>query len=78
MNDKLEIMNVQGIECYEKDGTAYLKLDAVARGLGFTQWQNGIEYVRWDRIDQYLSEIGFPTSGEDQTLFLKTFSIGWQ
>lgn len=37
MNDKLEIMNVQGIECYEKDGTAYLRLEDVARGLGFTE-----------------------------------------
>lgn len=31
-----EIMNISGIECYEKDGTAYLKLETVARGLGFT------------------------------------------
>ena len=33
---EMQIMNVQGIDCYEKDGVAYLKLDAVARGLGFT------------------------------------------
>ena len=32
-----EIMNIGGVDCYEKDGTAYLKLEAVARGLGFTQ-----------------------------------------
>ena len=48
-------MNIQGIECYEKDGTAYLKLDTVARGLGFTQTQNknGSEYtsVRWERVE---------------------------
>ena len=31
-----EIMNIQGIECYEKEGTAFLKLETVARGLGFT------------------------------------------
>lgn len=59
-----EIMNISGIECYEKDGTAYLKLEAVARGLGFTQTQNknGTEYVsvRWERVEQYLTEIGFP------------------
>ena len=29
MND---IMNINGIECFEKDGIAYLKLEAVARG----------------------------------------------
>ena len=59
-----KIMNIQGIECYEKDGTAYLKLDTVARGLGFTQTQNknGSEYtsVRWERVEQYLGEMGFP------------------
>lgn len=59
-----EIININGIECYEKDGTAYLKLETVARGLGFIQTQNknGTEYVsvRWERIEKYLEEIGFP------------------
>jgi len=59
-----EIMNIGGVDCYEKDGTAYLKLEAVARGLGFTQTQekNGTEYtsVRWERIEKYMEEIGFP------------------
>ena len=49
MND---IINIGGVDCYEKDGTAYLKLETVARGLGFTQQKNGTEYVK------------FPTSGE--------------
>ena len=61
MND---IMNISGIECFEKNGTAYLKLEAVARGLGFTQTQNknSIDYisVRWERVEGYLEEIGFP------------------
>ena len=55
--NELQIINIDGIECYEKDGTAYLKLEAVARGLGFTQEKSGIEYVRWDRVDGYLTEI---------------------
>lgn len=58
-------MNINGIECFEKDGTAYLKLEAVARGLGFTQEKNNVDYIRWDRINKYLDEIGFPTSGEN-------------
>lgn len=58
--NELQILNIDGIECYEKDGTAYLKLAAIARGLGFTQEKNGVEYVRWDRIEGYLGEIGFP------------------
>lgn len=55
-----EIMNISGVSCYEKDGTAYLSLEAVARGLGFTQTKNGVEYVRWETVDKYLSELGFP------------------
>lgn len=59
-----EIMTISGVSCYEKGGTAYLSLEAVARGLGFTQTQikNGVEYVsvRWERVEQYLAELGFP------------------
>lgn len=55
-----EIMSIGGIDCYEENGTAYLKLETVARGLGFTQEKNGAEYVRWDRLEEYLSELGFP------------------
>lgn len=64
MNNDIQIINVNGIDCYEKDGIAYLKLEAIARGLGFTQTQvkEGIEYesIRWERVGKYLSEIGFP------------------
>lgn len=62
MND-LMILNISGIECFEKDGTAYLKLETVARGLGFTKTEikNGVEYntVRWERVFGFLDEIGF-------------------
>lgn len=61
-----EIMNISGVDCYEKDGTAYLNLEAVARGLGFTQTKNGVEYVKWERVSAYLSELGFsPEVGKD-------------
>ena len=61
-----EIMNISGVSCYEKDGTAYLNLEAVARGLGFTQTKNGVEYVKWERVSAYLSELGFsPEVGKD-------------
>lgn len=55
-----ELKIIDGVECYEKDGVAYLKLETVARGLGFTQEKDCVEYVRWDRIEQYLSGLGFP------------------
>ena len=59
-------MNISGVSCYEKDGTAYLNLEAVARGLGFTQTKNGVEYVKWERVSAYLSELGFsPEVGKD-------------
>ena len=60
-----EIMNIGGVDCYEKDGTAYLKLEAVARGLGFTTVaKSGNAVVRWKRVEEYLEEIGFATCGE--------------
>lgn len=59
-----EIMNIGGVDCYEKDGTAYLKLETVARGLGFTETKNEKEYVMWRRVDNYLVELGFGTSAE--------------
>lgn len=62
--NELKILNVDGVECYEKDGTAYLKLETVARGLGFTETKNGKEYVMWRRVDGYLNELGFGTSAE--------------
>lgn len=61
-------MLLGGIECYELGGTVYLKLEAVARGLGFTQIaHSGNEVVRWERVDKYLEELGIPTSGDDNT-----------
>lgn len=54
-----EIISIGGVDCYEKDGTAYLKLENVARGLGFTDKSKGTEYVRWNTVRQYLEEIGF-------------------
>lgn len=63
MND---ILNINGIECYEQGGTAYLKLETVARGLGFTQLaKSGNEVVRWERVHKYLEELGVPTCGDD-------------
>lgn len=65
---KLETLNIDGIECYELDGVVYLKLEAVARGLGFTKTdvkfsESGFrkEYVRidWTRVFRFLKEMDF-------------------
>lgn len=54
-----EIMNIQGIPCYEKDGVAYLNLETMARGLGFTKKaDSGNEVVNWTRVRGYLTDLG--------------------
>ena len=61
--NELQILNIDGIECYEKDGTAYLKLETVARGLGFTFIaKSGNEVVRWNTVYGYLKDLGVATS----------------
>lgn len=61
--NELQILNVSGIECYEKDGTAYLKLETVARGLGFTTVAtSGNEVIRWNTVHAYLMDLGVATS----------------
>lgn len=62
----LQIMRINDVDCYEKDGVAYLKLEHVARGLGFVQMKNGVEYVRWETVSKYLGEFHFPSElGKD-------------
>jgi phage antirepressor YoqD-like protein len=62
-----QLITIQGVRGYiDEDGIAQLDLEDVARGLGFTQIAaSGNEVVRWERVNNYLSEIGFiPTSGD--------------
>ena len=60
MTDIITIQNVRG---YEKDGTVYLNIEDTARGLGFVhnEIKNGVEYstVRWATVNQYLQDFGF-------------------
>ena len=57
--NEMQIVNIQGIDCYEKDGTAYLKLETVARGLGFVDYKNGVEYIRWNYVFSILDKLNF-------------------
>lgn len=53
------ITTVSGVDCYERDGTVYLNLEAVARGLGFTKKaESGNEVVNWTRTREYLKDLG--------------------
>ena len=50
---------ISGVSCFEKDGTAYLRLEDVARGLGFTTVAtSGNEVIRWNTVHKYLHDLG--------------------
>ena len=57
MGEVITIGNVSGY--IAKDGSAWLNAEDVARGWGFTQMKNGVEYVKWERVNGYLKELGF-------------------
>lgn len=57
MGEVITIGNVSGY--IAKDGSAWLNAENVARGWGFTQTKNGVEYVKWERVNGYLKEFGF-------------------
>lgn len=63
MESKLQILTVANVSGYEKDGTVYLKLEDVARGLGFTTVAtSGNVVVRWNTVHKYLMDFGVATS----------------
>ena len=55
------LITVSGVKGYiDENGTAWLNLEDTARGLGFTTVAtSGNECVRWSRVEQYLTELGF-------------------
>ena len=63
MSQNFEIVSLYGVSCYEQDGTAYLRLEDVARGLGFTEVAaSGNVCVKWTRVRKYLHDLGIDTS----------------
>lgn len=53
---------ISGVACYEQDGTAYLRLEDVARGLGFTEVAaSGNTCIKWTRVRKYLDDLGVDT-----------------
>jgi len=63
-------MQIDGIECYEKDGVAYLKLETVALGLDIikTDRKNGVEYKRLNRqaLKNWLYSFGILNSDKEE------------
>ena len=62
-NSIITIENVKGY--IGENNLIYLNLEDVARGLGFVDIKNNVEYVRWTRVRKYLSDFNFSTSGEN-------------
>jgi hypothetical protein len=55
-----------GVRGYEENGVAHLHIEDVARGLGFEREKNGAMYVMWDRVEQYLADLSFHISVENE------------
>jgi len=53
-NELVTINNVRGY--LDDNNTAWLNLEDVARGLGFTQVKNNKEYIRWETVISYCNE----------------------
>ena len=67
MANIVTVANVQGY--LDEQNTAWLNAEDVARGFGFTQMKNGVEYVKWERVNSYLASFGyFGTSAENSPL----------
>lgn len=61
-NETNTVATIQGVRGYtDAEGTAHLNIEDVARGLGFTETKDGVEYVKWRRVNRYLQELGFST-----------------
>lgn len=65
-----DIVTIQGIECYEVEGTAWLKLETVARGLDITKTdrKENAEYKRVNRqaLQKWLFSFGILNSENDE------------
>lgn len=57
MANIVTVANVQGY--LDEQNTAWLSAEDVARGFGFTQEKNGVEYVKWERVNAYLESFGY-------------------
>jgi len=62
-----KLITIQGVRAYiDQNGTAQLHQEDVARGLGFVERKGEAEYIRWGRLNGYMAEFGFATSGENE------------
>ena len=60
-----DLVQVCGVRGYEEDGVAYLHIEDAARGLGFVENHGDAVFVRWQRVDGYLSDFGYSPQVEN-------------
>lgn len=61
-----EEINVSVRTILNDDGSISVNAEDTAIGFGWTQEKNGILYIKWERLNGYLSEFGFsPQVGKD-------------
>lgn len=64
-----------------EDGSISINAEDTARGFGWTQVQekNGKKYisVRWERMNSFSAECGFPTSGGKMIIYRNPCFIAW-
>lgn len=66
------VKNVHG--CVDKNGTVWLNAEDIARRLRFVQTKNGVEYVQWETVNNYLRSCGFSKNvGKDDFIPENTF-----
>ena len=54
-----ELLNIHNVSGYLDDNNVvWCNAEEIAIGLGFTQDKNGKPYVRWQRINEYLKDLG--------------------
>lgn len=62
----ISIKRIEGVDCYESNGVAYLSLEAAARGLGFTTVAtSGNDAIRWTRVRKYIEDLKAIPKGAD-------------
>ena len=67
MNKQIITRDYEGTEVKFEliNGESYVSIEDVARFCGWTQVKNGKEYVKWDRVNEFLSDLNSPQVGKD-------------
>lgn len=67
MNKQIITRDYEGSEVKFEliNGESYVSIEDIARFCGWTQVKNGKEYVKWDMVNEFLSDLNSPQAGKD-------------